>query len=232
MPQCRRGYFLRRPFFEDENAGGFEHSRKFAAVEQQLREPLPRLCFLIRRIGKNNSERVRQACGTQERKNLLFAYGPFKFRPAQVPLDRRNRRRIFLYKQRRSRSPAERLDPERARSCEQVEYVRAHNELTETRKNRRLHPIHRRAHAVLRNIELDAARCAGDHSHGVALGVADAGAAAGVDAAAAGSSAGFFFFSDLPPPINPVITLLRSLRSRPISLSIRFVLARPTVPPT
>ena len=163
--------------------------------------------------------------GPEKSKDILFADAPFKIRARQIALDRADRSGVFLDEQYRGRAPAERFDSQGAASREQIEHARADYFLAKTGEDRALHPIHRRADAAFGNIQLDTARQTGDHSHGDGVGDGDG-------AAAAGSFAGFFFLSDFPPPIKPVMTLLRFFRSRPISLSIRFVFGRPTVPLT
>ena len=59
------------------------------------------------------------------------------------------------------------------------------------------------------------------------------GVTAGSNAAAGASTVFFFFaFSGLPPPKRLSMTLPKSFKLRPMSLSMRFVLGRPTVPLT
>src|SRR5205085_9007029 len=173
-------------------------------------------CFLVGRIGENDSEWLASLRGMKKREDILFPNVAFQFRSSQVVFDGGDRGGIFFHEQCGAGAAAERFDPQRAAACEEIENARADDFLAETGKNRGLHAIHRGTHAGLRGIEPDAARYAGDHSHGDAVGVGDP------TGAAADSSASFFFFafSDFDPPMKLLMTLLKSFRSRPISLSI------------
>ena len=70
------------------------------------------------------------------------------------------------------RSARQRLEPERAGAGEKVENIRADDLFSETGEDRGFHAVHGRPHFAFRDIEPDASRCSGDHSHGVALGEA------------------------------------------------------------
>src|SRR6266568_2034297 len=141
------------------------------------------------------------------------------------------------------------LPAERAASGEKVKNARADNRVAETGKDCGFDAIHCRANSAFWNCQANSAGAAGDHSHGDETGVAVGGGCAssgigvvsregvcaapeGEGAAGATASARFFFFlgrSVFPPPNKLLIILLRS---RPTSLSIRFVPGRSIVPPT
>src|SRR5262249_29291795 len=136
---------------------------------------------------------------------------------------------------------------------EKIEHTRLCHGITQTGKDSSFDTVHCWSHPTLRNCQADSAGAAGDHSHGeeagpgvaVASGNASCGevevdgaagialpASAGSGVAGAASSICFFFFfarSFFPPPKK---LLIIPLRSRPTSLSIKFVLGRSMVPPT
>src|SRR5205814_9912064 len=140
-----------------------------------------------------------------------------------------------------------------AATREPIQNVRPDHAIAQTGEDSSFDTAHRRSHTPFRNCKANSTGAAGDHSHGeeagVGVAVASGSASCGeaeLDGAAgtalpaslrsgvagAASSICFFFFfarSFLRPPKKLLIILLRS---RPTSLSIKFVLGRSMVPPT
>src|SRR6266478_1553833 len=158
----------------------------------------------------------------------------------EIALDDLRRLSALLDKNNRRGAAAERFNSKCATAREKIEDPCLHDGISQTGKDSSFDTVHRRSHATLRNCQANSAGGAGDHSHGeeagvgvtVASGSASCGEAEVDGAAGTASSICFFFFfarSFFPPPKKLLIILLRS---RPTSLSIKFVLGRSIVPPT
>src|SRR5439155_26179131 len=171
----------------------------------------------------------------------------------EIALDDLRRLSVLLDKNNRRGAAAERFNSKCAAAREKIEDPCLHDGIAQTGKDSSFDTVHRRSHTPFRNCQANSTGAAGDHSHGeeagVGVAVASGSASCGeaeLDGAAgtalpaslrsgvagAASSICFFFFfarSFLRPPKKLLIILLRS---RPTSLSIKFVLGRSMVPPT
>src|SRR5580704_6715057 len=171
---------------------------------------------------------------------ILLSNSSFQLCFGQIALDDLRRLSVFVDKDNRRRAAAERFNSKCATAREKIQDACLHDGVAQTGKDSSFDTVHCRSHTALRNCQANSAGAAGDHSHGeeagvgvaVASGSASWGEAEVDGAAGTASSVCFFFFfarSFFPPPKKLLIILLRS---RPTSLSIKFVLGRSIVPPT
>src|SRR5437868_13866598 len=175
----------------------------------------------------------------EEIEGILLSNSSFQLCFGEIALDDLRRLSVLLDKNNRRRAAAERFNSKCAAAREKIEDAGLHDGIAQTGKDSSFDTVHRRSHTALRNYQANPAGAAGDHSHGeeagvgvtVASGSASCGEAVDGAAGTASSICFFFFFarSFFPPPKKLLIILLRS---RPTSLSIRFVLGRSIVPPT